>query len=215
MIKKLITLCLIALVGGTAMAQLTDNQGDRAEKLALDGSVGRIGGAPDSDTCDTAREITALGSYTFSMGGNSTDGSDPAFSCQVFGDTFSLTTWATFTAASNGSVTLSFCDNDDGDTLLAVYTGSCGNFTEIACGEDECDFLSEVTINAVAGETYYVVFADWGGPDLGDMTLTVSGDAAVFIPPIPTLGEWGLIAFVILLVGASVVMMRRQRQQTA
>jgi hypothetical protein len=189
-------------------------------KFNLDGSVNVTRGAAVHDECDNPLEITDLGRYALDISGNTTNGTDPGFSCQAGGSTnFQQSTWMTFTAIGSGTVTLELCDSGPGgdgttDTLLGVYTGDCGGtFTEVACGEDDCNGLNAAaTFNAVAGTTYYIVAADWGlSPDATELFLDVSGDSAVFVNPIPTLGEWGLIVFITLLAGASIVMMRRQR----
>jgi len=57
------------------------------------------------------------------------------------------------------------------------------------------------------GNQYYATIG-------GDTTVQVITDPVFFIS-IPTLGEWGMIAFVILLVGAGLFYMRRNRQQLA
>jgi Secretion system C-terminal sorting domain len=55
----------------------------------------------------------------------------------------------------------------NGDTQFALYSGSCGNFTPIACNDD-IDFdndiyASTLTVPTVAGTTYYLMVDSWGG----------------------------------------------------
>jgi Ca2+-binding RTX toxin-like protein len=66
--------------------------------------------------------------------------------------------WWTWTAPNSGEVTIDTFGSDF-DTTLGVYTGSAVNsLTEIASNDDGFGFFgpSEVTFNAVAGQTYQI-----------------------------------------------------------
>lgn len=91
------------------------------------------------------------------------EGSDPILSCRWNGPAQGYrTAWYYFVATSNGHVLLQTVNNNHPyDTILAVHSGSCGAFTEIACSDDSNGFFSEVTITVRKGETYYVEIADW------------------------------------------------------
>ena len=53
------------------------------------------------------------------------------------------------------------------DTIVGVYTGSPGSFTQVDCVDDVCDpvfsFQARVTIDTVEGVTYYVQAGGFGG----------------------------------------------------
>ncbi len=79
--------------------------------------------------------------------------------------------WYRFTPTCTGSVTIDTCGLCPGqsspyDTVLSVYTGSCGLFTQVACNDDAgggCGLLSRVTFNGIGGVTYRIRVAGWAG----------------------------------------------------
>lgn len=66
-----------------------------------------------------------------------------------------------YSIAGDGStITLSTCGAANFDTKLSVYTGSCGNLSCVAGGDDApgCEGnTSEVFFSSIAGNTYYVL----------------------------------------------------------
>ncbi|CAM2065117.1 IPTL-CTERM sorting domain-containing protein [Sulfidibacter corallicola] len=203
-------ICLLVclLLGSLAFAQKTEGP-----------AVNEGGATPTSnDECAAAIPITDLGTIELDISGNTPNASDPAFSCQSGGSDRTQTTWYTFTPFTDGTINISACNTEGSspDSLLGVYTGSCGSLAEVACGEDECGLLSEITgLDVTAGTTYYLLYADWGTvPNTGLMRMEITGDN-VFVNPIPTLGEYGMMAFVALLAIAGVFFMRRRNMQAA
>jgi hypothetical protein len=73
------------------------------------------------------------------------------------------TVWYKFTAPENGSVTAQTCESLQArDTVMMLYSGTPGGFTEIFCAEDECNpyFRSILTATGLnPGEVYYLVVA--------------------------------------------------------
>jgi hypothetical protein len=73
----------------------------------------------------------------------------------------------------------------NGDTQMAVFTGSCdGGLTEIACSEDidSTNYLSSLSLATEAGMMYYVVVDGYyysGGPDAGNFNILVSTESVV------------------------------------
>ena len=73
-------------------------------------------------------------------------------------------TYHVYTNRNCGAFTLSDGDYiDNGDTQMAVFTGSCDGLSLIACNEDDdelanaTDFLAGLNIETTAGVTYYVM----------------------------------------------------------
>ena len=62
------------------------------------------------------------------------------------------------------------------DTALAVYTGSCGGLSEIACVDDSCGLQSTITFSASAGTTYTFQVGGFLGAT-GSGALQLSGPA--------------------------------------
>lgn len=56
------------------------------------------------------------------------------------------------------------------DTIISVYTGSCGNFTCVRADDNSCGTGSKVIWLSEANEIYYILVH---GPDDGDFSLTV------------------------------------------
>jgi hypothetical protein len=71
--------------------------------------------------------------------------------------------WYSFTASCTAPTVVSTCTAARTfDTVLQVFSGSCGNLTELACNDDACGLGSEVNVNFVAGQTYYVRVGGYG-----------------------------------------------------
>jgi hypothetical protein len=76
--------------------------------------------------------------------------------------------WYTFTPAINGGVTINTCGSDF-DTVLQIYTGSCGSLTGVsgACNDDNGPFCAglaaSVTFNGTAGTVYRILAGGYNG----------------------------------------------------
>jgi hypothetical protein len=69
--------------------------------------------------------------------------------------------WFTYTPSENMVVKFSTLTSDF-DSLLSVWTGSCGSFTEVGSNEDFADtYQSQITLNLVGGTTYYVLVTSY------------------------------------------------------
>ncbi len=79
--------------------------------------------------------------------------------------------WYTVTAPPNGNLTIEVCNSTPvpfTDSLIAVYTGTCGNLVEYACDEDGCSndapYYSRLELPFLTpGETYYICVMNSGG----------------------------------------------------
>jgi hypothetical protein len=72
------------------------------------------------------------------------------------------TVWYTYTPAANVLVHMDTIGSNY-DTYLAVWTGSRGSLTEVACNDDASptDFASAIDIQLTAGTTYYIEVAQF------------------------------------------------------
>jgi N-acetylneuraminic acid mutarotase len=92
------------------------------------------------------------------------------------------TVWYQFTLENNGRVTIDTANNfnpSSYDTILAVYTGSCGvDFQDetlnlVVSNDDYQGFASRVTFNVSKDVTYYVEVADWNSAKPGTLELDI------------------------------------------
>jgi len=73
------------------------------------------------------------------------------------------TVWYKYTPPVTGNVYMDALGSDY-DTYIAVFTGTEGNLTLIACDDDNNDgFQSELTFNGISGTTYYIEVAEYNG----------------------------------------------------
>lgn len=73
-------------------------------------------------------------------------------------------------------------------------------------------FLPEDGIILEPGQYYQLVITGFGNADSGSFTLDLGGDAVFFLLICPTLGEWGLIAFIGLLGNAGAAWSRQTKK---
>ena len=116
------------------------------------------------DTCATAITIVAGNNGPFSNVGltdSTTLEGSPAPTC--FATSFDRDIWFQYTAASNGTATFSTCTMTSGDTVLQVYSGTCGALVALGCSDDVCGARSQVTgVAVVAGGTYFMRIDTFG-----------------------------------------------------
>ncbi len=142
--------------------------------------------APPNNNCANAIAIGEVLNLPFTNVGATTDGPDEPAACSFFGYThIESDIWYCYTASCDGAATVSLCGSSY-DTKIAVYDG-CGcpvSSPPIACNEDFCDFQSEATFVATAGNTYLIRIGGYQG-DQGAGFLTVSNPCVpcVACPP--------------------------------
>ncbi|MEZ4595139.1 MAG: hypothetical protein R3D55_28945 [Chloroflexota bacterium] len=146
-----------------------------------------------ADSCSNATTISLTGSGVgeTTVVNSMTEGAeDPILTC-AWGTPSRpqgyRTVWYKFTPASNGRVTIDTANNfnpNSYDTILAVYTGSCGAATlsMVTCNDDYQGFASRVTFNVSKDVTYFVEVADWKAAEPGTLEL----DIFFVLDPIPT-----------------------------
>src|SRR5690606_34882994 len=117
---------------------------------------------PANDNCANAAFISCFGGATFSNIFATDDPSDPPFSCRLEGPAQgSGSVWFRFTSSAT-SAAISLCQSLEGDSMVAVYSGTCGNLTELACNDDFCGRRSLVTVTGLTiGQTYFIQCASW------------------------------------------------------
>lgn len=160
-------------------------------------------GPPDNDLCVNAEPIACNSSVTIDNRTATTDVDDPSFSCHADGPGAQPagSVWYTF-EATDTSVLISTCDTDDEDdrlnprdSILAIYEGSCGSLSELACDQTSClrwceptsisvicNGFSELRVDGLTvGSTYYIQLASAAQINNGTYTLSITCP----IPPPP------------------------------
>jgi hypothetical protein len=124
-----------------------------------------VGGVPLTDTVDTSQYTTEAGDPTPSCGGGKRNN----------------TVWYSFTPTTSGWLTAdTFGSNYD--TVLSVWTGAPGSFTQVACNDDAGGAQSQVGISVTAGTTYYfMVSAAGAGGTLAFHLASVSIPSPVLV----------------------------------
>src|SRR5205823_2202361 len=112
--------------------------------------------SPGDDTCLGARALTAGNTYVMNTA-NATATSDPTPAC---GAGITKGVWFSFTPIADGPVTISTCGSTF-DTVLAVYTGSCGALSPVVCDDDygpSCDAWQASVQFYGSAFTRYLIF---------------------------------------------------------
>lgn len=124
-----------------------------------------------------------------STSGASTEPSDPTpvTSPDCGNGSRAKSVWYRFTAPTTGTITADTFDSDY-DTILSVYTGSCGTLTPVPgqCNDDDPfdGAQSKVLFQAPAGTTYYFMITAFEN-DGGNLTFHLR-----FLPtPVSCLGD--------------------------
>jgi M6 family metalloprotease-like protein len=126
-----------------------------------------------NDSLSTATNISAY-PYTANLDTPSatSEGSDPVFACSNTAGTD--TVWYKFTPAAAGQVQLSTVGSNY-DTLLAIWTGTAGNLSSIACDDDSGgNGASAISASLSANTAYYVEVAGKSGAGNLNLNLTYS-----------------------------------------
>ncbi len=123
------------------------------------------GPSPTNDVCSAAKVIpTSSFSEAFSAVGFTQDPNEP----QPCGPAIGATAWYKFVAPSYGTALISLCSSNY-DTVLAVYTGACGSFTNRYCNDNTASCgvggtASKLTsVQMTKATTYWIQVGASGG----------------------------------------------------
>ncbi len=135
------------------------------------------GTAAPNDSCANADPI-GEGFFGFENNNATTDGPTPT-TCGS-GNSIQEDVWYSFLAPCNGTMTLNTCGSNY-DTVLAVYTGSCGALSEVACNDDNAacgsgSLQSAVSVSVTFNTRYLIRIGGWNGANgAGLLTLGMTG----------------------------------------
>lgn len=179
-------------IGSGASFSRTLSTGTHTISASVTDSGGRAGAAsvsitvtlppPTNDNCGGAFALAAGVQVSGSTQWATNDGSANCGSSATSPDV-----WFTYTTAGSGTVTIDTCGSSF-DTVVSVYTGSCGALTQIACNDDNASAgpcpggtTSYLTFTSTAGTTYRVRVAGYASA-IGNYTVRASG-GQVATPP--------------------------------
>lgn len=149
--------------------------------------------APANDTCAGATPLAmgpnAVSNVDACVSGLEPTGLPPFLSqatpdtaCEDFGaaitDQLFNDTYNSFTAPNSGDFRFSTCDMASYDSKVAIYSGSCGSLTPLACNDDGpmcAAFSTELNVTGLTGgQTYTVQLGGFNGVATGTATMEVS-----------------------------------------
>jgi hypothetical protein len=123
-----------------------------------------------NDECATALGLTAAGVAFDTQGATL---SAEAWTCGFVSSAPDL--WYSYTAVAPFPVTVETCGANY-DSMLQVFSGTCGALTVEGCNDDSCGLQSQVTFTPVVGATYYVRVGGYGAAS-GQGTLSLRESA--------------------------------------
>jgi len=160
--------------------------GSGANIVITDGSTLR----PENDDFNYATNVVlSNNSYAASqfIDNATNDSDDPIIPCR--NDTGYKTVWYRYVAPNNNPVTID-TQGSNYDTVLAVWQGTRGSLTNIACNDDSNNTLSSQIITSLtAGQTYYIEVAGFHPYSYGLLKLNVFASGPTSTPtrtPTPT-----------------------------
>lgn len=130
-----------------------------------------------NDMCANATLMTGSSqTYSFNTTCAAQDGPTPSCGSGAFREV-----WYKWVASGSGTLTASTCGLASFDTRIAIFSGSCGAFTEVGCNDDACSSTqSSLTVNVCAGTTYYIAVGGWNGlSGSGSVAISYSGTPAL------------------------------------
>ncbi len=84
--------------------------------------------------------------------------------------------WYYYQASDAGTLTVETCGLSAFDTVLQVFSGTCGALTSLACNDDACGFQSRVSLNVTPGR--YLIRVGGYANQTGTFSLNVQGPSA-------------------------------------
>src|SRR5437867_4449919 len=116
---------------------------------------------PPNDDCSTALIVSTNNYANTEFTTDATSTNDPSPDCAF---SFGSGVWYQYTPATNGVMVVDTLGSTF-DTVMAVYTGTCGSLTQVACNDDAngSTSASRAAILAAASTTYYILAGGYGG----------------------------------------------------
>ncbi len=129
------------------------------------------------DECDSAQDQAVNPKIdTCTMTSNP---ADPTPSCNT-GDPATQTGWFSFSATGTTARIRSDLSSTGSDSSYGVYSGTCGDLTEIGCSEDDASnpdnsaWLGDISICGLnVDETYYIRMGNWTTGACGSYTVDI------------------------------------------
>jgi hypothetical protein len=134
----------------------------------VSGSFTTLFPAPANDECAGALPLTPGGVFTDNPLSGSVLGcvSDTTNVPSCVSGSNPYNVWYTVQVPASGSITIETqadTTNSITDTILAVYSGTCGSLTELGCNDDTTGLFSTVSLTGqTAGDTLYVSVWKYG-----------------------------------------------------
>jgi len=179
----------VAVVVTAAVGGALSTSNVAADKIAGPGSLGNPPIATEFQGGDDCASAVDLGTLPATVSGTTIGYvNDYDEACPYTGGTAPDVVYS-YTPATNMTILASLCTpgtNTDYDTKLYIYEGACPG-TVTGCSDDACDapmyssYVSELTADLTAGNTYYFVVDGYGTSD-GNYTLNVE---EYFVPECP------------------------------
>jgi hypothetical protein len=124
---------------------------------------------PANDNCEDA---IAINCASGAVSGTNVGATTSLGETTTFGTTNNAV-W--YSLIGDGSqVTLSTCGGATYDNYIRVYSGSCGDYTDVTFSDDFCGTQAQVTFSALSGTTYYILVSGFGQGNSGPFTMNVS-----------------------------------------
>jgi hypothetical protein len=135
---------------------------------------------PPNDFCSGATVISVTNYTSTQTTVTATSTGDPLPNCvSTF---FGKGVWYAFTPVVSGTMQVDTVGSSF-DTVLGIYSGTCGALTQVGCNDDSGGTLLSRTTNAVTGgTTYFILAGGWNG-DAGSLTLHMIYTTTNALPP--------------------------------
>jgi large repetitive protein len=134
--------------------------------------------APANDNCASATVLTLGAAGVSGSNVNATvEGNEPAKpTCWANANDPNNTIWYRFTTAGAGNYTLTVVGGTGVRPLSEVFSGTCGSFTSISCGDGGGQATTITsTLASLAATTTYYIRLDAQNAQTGTFTVSVSG----------------------------------------
>ena len=134
-----------------------------------------------NDLCSSAIVISSVNYTNQQSTTNATSSGDPLPTCVT---NFGRGVWYQYTPTSSGTLAVDTFGSGF-NTGLAIYTGSCGALSELACNDDSGGSQSQISLPVTNGVTYFIL-AGGVNASVGSLVIhSVLTPSSVFISQSP------------------------------